>query len=44
MQASEIAFIIFAVAFALEEFTAQKEHGWAGVYFSEHSITGVSFY
>jgi hypothetical protein len=26
--ASEILFIIFAVAFTLEEYTASREHGW----------------
>jgi len=29
MTASEVIFIIFAVAFALEEYTASREHGWA---------------
>lgn len=28
MTAYEIFFIIFAVAFALEEYTASQEHGW----------------
>jgi len=28
MTAYEIFFIIFAVAFALEEYTASREHGW----------------
>ena len=26
----EVFFIIFAVAFALEEYTASQEHGWDG--------------
>lgn len=28
MSSAEIVFVIFAVAFALEEYTASKEHGW----------------
>ena len=28
MNGFEIVFIIFAAAFALEEYTASKEHGW----------------
>jgi len=28
MTAYEVFFIIFAVAFALEEYTASQEHGW----------------
>ncbi|EIN09997.1 hypothetical protein PUNSTDRAFT_67118 [Punctularia strigosozonata HHB-11173 SS5] len=28
MQISEIVFIVIAIAFALEEYTASKEHGW----------------
>lgn len=31
MHPSEIVFIVFAVAFTLEEYTAQKEHGWTGM-------------
>ena len=26
----EVFFIIFAIAFALEEYTASQEHGWDG--------------
>jgi hypothetical protein len=29
-QLSEAVFCVFAVSFALEEYTAQMEHGWAG--------------
>lgn len=28
MEPTEIVFIVFALAFALEELTAAKEHGW----------------
>lgn len=29
---TEIVFVTFAVAFILEEYTAQKEHGWTGMH------------
>jgi hypothetical protein len=30
LRVSELIFAIFAVSFVLEEYTAQKEHGWSG--------------
>ena len=33
MNTIEIVFIIFATAFALEEYTASREHGWESMSF-----------
>jgi hypothetical protein len=35
---SEAIFVLFAVSFVLEEYTAQKEHGWAGNRFPALSL------
>lgn len=32
----EVMFIVFATAFALEEYTASKEHGWGSEYYMHH--------
>ncbi|KAJ3778195.1 receptor-activated Ca2+-permeable cation channel [Lentinula raphanica] len=38
----ELVFILFAVAFALEEYTASTEHGW-GIYIANASRSSSSF-
>ena len=42
----EIVFVLFAAAFALEEYTASKEHGWESEYasFRRHSRGSCTIY
>ena len=37
MNTFEKVFIVFAAAFALEEYTASKEHGWTSEFHTCHS-------
>ena len=43
MTVYEIFFIIFAAAFALEEYTASQEHGWDGESCHYHNKTTPEF-
>lgn len=37
----EVFFIIFAVAFALEEYTASQEHGWNSEFYWKSNDVGT---